>query len=122
MTRINFSRERGAVLIHVAVAMLGLLAFSALVIDYGIIWWRRRQAQNVGRRRARWPARWRLAYDAPGDYTDAGHGQASASRTRCSAALANESLRRSGTDVDITTGHHVSAVPPDDGRPTRASG
>ena len=46
MTRIRFSRERGAVLVHVAVAMLGLLAFSALVIDYGIMWSSRRQAQN----------------------------------------------------------------------------
>ena len=44
-------------LVHVAVAMLGLLAFSALVIDYGIMW------AAAGRRRTppmppRWPARW----------------------------------------------------------------
>ncbi len=38
--------QRGAVLIHVAVAMIGLTAFSGFVIDYGILWGARRQAQN----------------------------------------------------------------------------
>jgi Flp pilus assembly protein TadG len=39
-------RERGAVLIHVAVTALGLIGFSALSIDYGVFWMSRRQAQN----------------------------------------------------------------------------
>ena len=39
--------ERGAVLIHVAVALVGLLAFSMLVIDYGVMWAARNQAQNA---------------------------------------------------------------------------
>jgi hypothetical protein len=39
--------ERGAVLIHVAVALVGLLAFSMLVIDYGVMWTARNQAQNA---------------------------------------------------------------------------
>ena len=34
-------------LVHVAVAMIGLLAFSALSIDYGVMWTARRQAQNA---------------------------------------------------------------------------
>ena len=38
--------ERGAVLVHVAVAMLALIAFSALAIDYGALLVSRRQAQN----------------------------------------------------------------------------
>jgi len=38
--------ERGAVLVHVAIALVGLLAFSAFVIDYGVLWAARRQAQN----------------------------------------------------------------------------
>lgn len=41
------SRERGAVLVHVAVAMMGLLAFSALTIDLGALWVARAQAQNA---------------------------------------------------------------------------
>jgi hypothetical protein len=39
--------ERGAVLVHVAVAMMGLLAFSALTIDLGTLWVARAQAQNA---------------------------------------------------------------------------
>ena len=38
--------ERGAVLIHVVVAMIGLLGFSSFIIDYGVLWAARRQAQN----------------------------------------------------------------------------
>ncbi|MGE3889211.1 MAG: pilus assembly protein TadG-related protein, partial [Vicinamibacterales bacterium] len=39
--------ERGAVLVQVAIAMVGLVAFSAFVIDYGVMWVARRQAQNA---------------------------------------------------------------------------
>lgn len=39
--------ERGAVLVHAAVAMTGLLAFSALTIDLGALWVSRGQAQNT---------------------------------------------------------------------------
>jgi hypothetical protein len=35
------------VLVHVTIAMIGLLAFSSLVIDYGVMWAARRQAQNA---------------------------------------------------------------------------
>src|SRR4051812_30644407 len=43
----RFNSERGAVLIHTGIAMIGLMAFSALSIDYGILWTSRRQAQNA---------------------------------------------------------------------------
>jgi hypothetical protein len=39
--------ERGAVIIHVAIALVALLAFTAMVVDYGVMWVSRRQAQNV---------------------------------------------------------------------------
>ena len=39
-------RERGSVLVTTAVAMVGLVSFSALSIDYGVFWLSRRQAQN----------------------------------------------------------------------------
>lgn len=45
--RLRRSRERGAVLIYVAVALIGLLAFSALVIDMGVMVVGRRQVQNA---------------------------------------------------------------------------
>lgn len=39
--------ERGAVLVHAAVAITGLLAFSALTVDLGSLWVVRAQAQNA---------------------------------------------------------------------------
>lgn len=42
----NLRSERGAILVHVAVALLGLVSFSALTVDYGLFWMSRRQAQN----------------------------------------------------------------------------
>lgn len=39
--------DRGAVLVHVAFALLALMAFSAFSIDYGVFWTSRRQAQNA---------------------------------------------------------------------------
>lgn len=41
------ANERGAIIIHVAMALLALIAFSAFVIDAGAMWVSRRQAQNV---------------------------------------------------------------------------
>ena len=38
--------DRGAIIIHVAIAMLGLLAFSAFSIDHGVMMVSRGQAQN----------------------------------------------------------------------------
>jgi hypothetical protein len=43
----RFGDERGSVLIQVAVAMLALLALSAFVFDYGVMWVSRGQAQNA---------------------------------------------------------------------------
>jgi hypothetical protein len=39
--------ERGAITIHVAIALMALLVFTSFVIDYGVMWVSRRQAQNV---------------------------------------------------------------------------
>ena len=38
---------RGAIIIHVALALLALIAFSAFVVDMGAMWVSRRQAQNA---------------------------------------------------------------------------
>jgi len=40
-------RDEGAVLIHVAFALIGLFAFSAFAVDYGLLWTSRRMAQNA---------------------------------------------------------------------------
>src|SRR5687767_15928843 len=39
--------EQGVILIQVAVAGLVLIAFSAFVVDYGVLWVSRQQAQNA---------------------------------------------------------------------------
>ena len=40
------SSQRGAVLIHVAIALLGLIAFTTFVVDSGVMWVSRSQAQT----------------------------------------------------------------------------
>jgi Flp pilus assembly protein TadG len=47
MSRSIARSERGAVIIQVAIALLALTAFSALVLDYGVLWTSRGQAQNA---------------------------------------------------------------------------
>jgi Flp pilus assembly protein TadG len=39
--------ERGAILVHVAIGLLAVIAFSAFTVDYGQLWVSRRQAQNA---------------------------------------------------------------------------
>jgi Flp pilus assembly protein TadG len=41
------TRERGAILIQVAIAILALTAFSAFVVDYGVLWVARGQTQSA---------------------------------------------------------------------------
>jgi Flp pilus assembly protein TadG len=76
--------ERGAILVQVTVMMLGLLAFSVLVIDYGILWSSRRQAQNAADAGALAGAIG-LAFDDPTDFSDTGPAKQSAH----AAAIAN---------------------------------
>jgi hypothetical protein len=45
--RQSVGSERGAILIHVGIALVVLVGFSAFVADYGVFWVARRQAQNA---------------------------------------------------------------------------
>ena len=85
--------DRGAVLVHVTVAIVGLLAFAALVIDYGIMWSGRRQAQNAADAAALAGAV-SMAYDAPGDYD----------RSRADAKAIGDSNLSYGASPNITLG------------------
>ena len=88
--------DRGAVLIQVAVAMLALLALSAFVFDYGVMWVSRGQAQNAADAGALSGAI-SLAFNSP---TDQG-----AARARAIAmAKANQVWTQapSVTDADVT--------------------
>jgi len=57
-------RERGVALIQVTVAIVGLIAFTTLVVDYGVVWVARAQAQNAADAAALAGAV-SLAYDDP---------------------------------------------------------
>jgi Flp pilus assembly protein TadG len=43
----NVTSERGAILIHVGLALFVLVGLTAIVFDYGVLWLGRRQAQNA---------------------------------------------------------------------------
>ena len=43
----RLKHDRGAIVIHVAVALLALIAFSAFVVDVGVMWVSRGHAQNA---------------------------------------------------------------------------
>jgi Flp pilus assembly protein TadG len=83
--RMKCRDERGAILIQVTVAMLGLLAFLTLVVDYGVMWMSRRQAQNSADAGALAGAI-ALAFDDPSDLSDTGQAKQAAH----AAALANK--------------------------------
>ena len=78
--------ERGAILVQVALALIAVLGFSAFVIDYGVLWASRGQAQNAADAAALAGAvAW--AWDAPfGDKSDSGP----AKRNALSVALAHK--------------------------------
>jgi hypothetical protein len=62
--------ERGAVLIMVAISIIALLAFSAFVVDYGVMWVSRSQVQTAADAAALSGAV-ALAFDNPSDFAGA---------------------------------------------------
>ena len=62
--------RRGAILVQVAIMLVGLTGLSAFVVDYGILWVARRQIQNAADAAAL-AAAVSLGFDAPGDLTRA---------------------------------------------------
>lgn len=62
--------ERGAILVHVAVAFVGLMAFSVMTIDMGVVWVARTQAQSAADAAALAGAV-SLAYGDPGNVDSA---------------------------------------------------
>ena len=74
---------RGAVLVHVAVALLMLAALSAFAIDFGLFSWSRGQAQNAADAGAMAGAA-ALAFDNATDKSDTGPAKRSALTTAVS--------------------------------------
>ena len=106
MTKFRQSRadERGAVLVHVAIAMLVLIAFSALAIDYGALLVGRSQAQNAADAAALAGAS-SLAFDDPDDIPRAKDSAAA-------AAQANLVLGAAPSIVAATDVQMVFPCPP----------
>src|SRR5687767_5133636 len=77
ISRSTHDGERGAILVHVAMALITLMAFSTFVMDYGVFWLGRRQAQNAADAGALAGAI-ALAYDDFDDRSDTGPAKESA--------------------------------------------
>ena len=103
--------ERGAILIHVGVASIVVIAFSMFVIDVGIMWVSRRQAQNAADAGALAGAV-ALAFDSFSNRTDAGPAKRSAYQLATSNAVWGEVPA-----VDVATDVTFPACP-DDGSNT----
>ena len=91
------SPEDGAVLIHVAVALLVLMGFTTFVVDYGVLWVSRNQAQNAADAGA-FAGAIAMAFDDPNDLTDTGPAKLSAFAMSQDNFVWGES-----PDVQITT-------------------
>lgn len=91
------SDERGAVLVHVAIGIIALLALTAFTMDFGVKWVGRGQAQNSADAGALAGAV-ALSFDDPDDLTDTGVAKLSAQRYALANAVIGEA-----PDVNIST-------------------
>src|SRR5688572_7854130 len=87
------SSERGAVMIQVAVCLLALLAFTAFVLDYGVVWVGRGQAQTAADVGALAGAI-SLAFDSSTDF--------GAARERARATARENAVWGEAPDVQLT--------------------
>jgi Flp pilus assembly protein TadG len=101
------SSERGAVLVHVALALIALMSFSTFVVDYGVLWTARRQAQNAADAGALAGAV-ALAFDNPSDFSNSGPAKTSAYQVLMSHPIWGQQ-----PVVDITNDITFPACPDD---------
>lgn len=104
--------ERGAILIQVGIAILALTAFSMFVVDYGILWVSRAQAQNAADAGAL-AGVIALSFDNFDDRTNTGPAKMAAR----SFALAN-SVFGEAPDVNIETDVQFVLCPGDAAPPS----
>jgi Flp pilus assembly protein TadG len=102
MTRAQHGRrsERGAILVHVAAALMMLIALSAFAVDFGLFWLGRGQAQNSADAGAIAGAIG-LAYDSSTDTSDTGPAKLSALTAARANLVAGQQPAVNVTD-DIT--------------------
>ena len=105
--------ERGAVLVHVAIGLIVLLAFSAFAIDYGILWVSRAQAQNAADAAALAGAT-ALSYDNYEDRTATGPAVTSALAVAAQNAVWGQAPTAATVDVSFPP-CPANVSPPTDG-------
>jgi hypothetical protein len=101
--------ERGAILLHIAIAILVLIGFIAFVVDYGVMWVGRRQAQNAADAGALAGAI-AMAFDGNGytDRTPTGPARTAAHRLATVNGVWGEA-----PDVDVNTDVYFTGTPAD---------
>jgi Flp pilus assembly protein TadG len=107
----TFSRqpERGAILMHLAIAIIVLIGFGAFVVDYGVMWVGRRQAQNAADAGALAGAV-AMAFDATGwtDRTPTGPARAAALQLALSNGIWGQA-----PNVNVETDVYFTPTPAD---------
>jgi Flp pilus assembly protein TadG len=107
MTRSRLTSERGAVLIQVAIGLLVLIAVNSFVVDYGVMWVGRRQAQNAADAGALAGAV-AMALDANG-WTD--RSETGPARLAARQMAITNTVWQQAPDVDIVTDVFFTGVP-----------
>jgi Flp pilus assembly protein TadG len=97
----RWRRESGAVIVHVVTALIALIAFSAITIDYGVMWMSRRQAQNAADAAALAGAI-SLAFDNPTDWDRARASAETAGEANLIFGAAPDIVRGAGFTTDVT--------------------
>jgi len=100
--------DRGAVLVHVAFAILALVAFTTFVVDWGVMWTSRRQSQNSADAGALAGAI-ALGFDDRNDLTDTGPAKQNAFQ-----ATQTNFVWGQAPNVNITTDITFPPCPPPD--------
>jgi hypothetical protein len=103
------NNDRGAILVHVALSLLAMMAFVAFTLDYGVMWASRAQAQNSADAGALAGAT-ALAFDDPGNLTSSGLGALTAH-----AATQHNVVWGNSPTVDVNTDITFPACPTDVG-------
>jgi Flp pilus assembly protein TadG len=106
--------ERGAILVHVGIGVIVLIAFLTFVVDYGVMWVGRRQAQNAADAGALAGAI-AMAFDATGwtDRTPTGPARAAAHEVALSNYVWSQAPDvQMATDV-VFTNDPADMCPPD---------
>jgi hypothetical protein len=106
-TKPSIQSERGAMLILVALSLVALIAFTTFVVDYGVMWVGRRQAQNAADAGALAGAV-SMAFDADGWTNRTATGPA---RTAAQQMAVTNFVWGQAPNVDVVTDVFFTGIP-----------